>query len=552
MISDMQFSLVESIQNFLGPRLASSASYDAPSRPKLALTVLSGCAFLCLTAYCALGALPVTIGGAKLIANQIDNTYPESTNIYSSVEAVRTGHLYASPSQPPYVSQPYGPLYYVINATIAEVSHLDFDLVRTRSRLLTYSCFLSSAVIIFLICRRLRFSAASSVLAALLFLGQPSFLLWNVTVRPDMLFLMMMLLSLLWAVKGDALGEAGYVFSGALAGLAFLIKPPGIAAPMAVLAILLYRRKLRTAAVFALSAGLPVVIVWGALLWGRGHFFEQVTAVGQCVWSIKEGAIFALDTLSNMTMAVPIVIGALGLAQAIRAADRASQMIAAFAVATWLVGFSGLPQLGSDVNYFLPGLAGCALLLPFAIQMIRPLHSKAYLAAIVLVLLWMTSQEVDRVRWVFSGASQPAERSYLPLEPFKILSDRPIFAVHGRDPDLLDPFTSHNLELAGHWDASPSIENVRHGAYDLIVLAGSGNWHVISNYRGVAYFNPVFVQAMNENYRVLCSTMTSAVLEPRGREVPITPAALGPALGQPCGIGLHGRVPDLIFPPNVR
>jgi hypothetical protein len=172
--------------------------------------------------------------------------------------------------------------------------------------------------------------------------------------------------------------------------------------------------------------------------------------------------------------------------------------------------------------------------------------------AIILVLLYAIPQEVDRARWVLSAAYQPAERSYLPLEPFKILSDRPVFTVHGRDPDLLDPSTSHNMELAGHWDPSPSIENVRHGAYDLIILIGTGNWHVISNYRGVAYFDPVIVQAMNENYRVLCSTMIAAVLEPRGREVPISPAALGPVLGQPCGTGLHGRVPDLVVPPNAR
>ena len=227
---------------------------EGGSRSTLALSVLSGGAFLSLAIYCVLSSVAITAAGAKLLPNQTDNTYPESANIYAAIDAARTGHLYAVPSQPPYILQPFGPLYYAINATIARASHLNFELVRARIRLLTYDCFILSAAIIFLICRKLQFSVVSSILAGLLFLGQPFFITWNDTVRPDMLFLMVMLLSLLCAVAGDSFGGAGYVLSGVLAGMAFLIKQPGIAVPLAVLMILLYRRKLRTAVVFALSA----------------------------------------------------------------------------------------------------------------------------------------------------------------------------------------------------------------------------------------------------------------------------------------------------------
>ena len=114
-----------------------------------------------------------------------------------------------------------------------------------------------------------------------MFLGQPFFLYWNVTVRPDMLFLAVMLASLLWAVEGDSLGGAGYVLSGILAGLAFLIKQPGIAAPIAVLTILLCGKKFKSAALYAAGAGLPVVLVLGILLLRSGPFAEQFTSVGQ-------------------------------------------------------------------------------------------------------------------------------------------------------------------------------------------------------------------------------------------------------------------------------
>jgi hypothetical protein len=254
-----------------------------------------------------------------------------------------------------------------------------------------------------------------------------------------------------------------------------------------------------------------------------------------------------------MMLLVPIGIGAIGFVEAIRVATPASQMIAAFAVTNWVVGFLGLPQLGADTNYFLGGLTGCALLLPFAVQMVRKnLHSKVYFALIISALLWVTTQEVVIVGRVFSRALQPLQRSYLSLEPFKILSDRPIYTAHGRDPDLLDAFTTHELELAGYWDPSLIVANIRRGDYDLIILADNANWHVVSNFRGVAFFSPALVKAMNENYRVLCSTATSAVLQPLAREVAIAPAELTPALGNPCDLNLHDHSPNLRVPPNAR
>lgn len=549
----MQFEFAESVQ-IVNRKLFGPDTKTGSRRRDLALTSLFSLAFLCLVVYCGSGAVMMTIGSAKLIPNQVENTYPESVNIYAAIGAARTGRLYSSPSQPPYILQPFGPLYYLINATIARASHLDFDSVRTRTRLLSYGCFLLSAVIIFLISKRLRFSTIASILAALMLLGQPYFLAWNATVRPDMLFLMVMLSGLLWAVEGDALGGAGYVVAGILGGLAFLIKQPGIAGPLAIFAVLAYRRKYRCAAVYALGAMLPVALMFVMLLWRREPFFEQFFLVGKGLWSLADGARFAFDKLWDFKMVVPIFIGAIGISQAIRG-DTASWLIAAFAIANWAVGLSGLPQLGSNVNYFLPGLACCALLLPFAVQMVRQLlRWKAVAAAtaalIIVVLLRTTFQVEDEVGWLMSAHWSEAEKPYAALAPFKILSDRTIFTVHGRDPDLLDPYSARELELAGHWDSSPVITNVIRGDYDLIILAGSGHWPVIGDFRGIAYFSPALVKAINDNYRVLCSTMTSAVLSPRARDVEVAPTALGVALGQACGSGMRGHSPNLTIPPG--
>jgi hypothetical protein len=51
---------------------------------------------------------------------------------------------------------------------------------------------------------------------------------------------------------------------------------------------------------------------------------------------------------------------------------------------------------------------------------------------------------------------------------------------------------------------------------------------------------------------VLCSTPSSAVLQPRTREVEISPAVLDSVLGEACDMELQGTAPGLIVSPAAR
>jgi hypothetical protein len=299
---------------------------------------------------------------------------------------------------------------------------------------------------------------------------------------------------------------------------------------------------------------LPVALMLGVLLWKRGAFLEQFSSVKQALWSPLEGTCFALYKLFRITMLVPILVAVIGFARAIRGSTSA-QMIAAFTAVNWIVGFSGLLQVGSDVNYFLPGLAGCALLLPFAITAIRDtVRLRATFEFIIFFLVLAISVQLIYSCMVLSAHLRRPNKAYEALRPFKILSDLPVLTLHGRDPDLLDPFTSHNLELAEHWNSAPIIENVQRSDYDLVILASMRDWHVVNNFRGVSFFSPELVKAINGNYIVLCTTPNSAVLRPKAREVKIAPSVLELALGQerPCGPDLYGLSPSLTIPPGVR
>ncbi len=77
-------------------------------------------------------------------------------------------------------------MFYVFTASVARLSHLDIDLTVRHIREVTYECYIASAVMVFLICRKLRCPLSLAAAAAIMMLAQPDFLGWNVTVRPNL------------------------------------------------------------------------------------------------------------------------------------------------------------------------------------------------------------------------------------------------------------------------------------------------------------------------------------------------------------------------------
>jgi hypothetical protein len=499
-------------------------------------------------AYCLVGAAIVIVKSADLIHNRWENTYPESAHVYVALQAARTGHLYSSFSQPPYVLQSYGPLYYAINMWIAKASHLDFDRALLFAREVSFGCYLLSALMVCLICQSLGLGAANAALAGLMLLGQPAFFAWNVTARSDMLFLVAMLASLYLALcdRGSA---KSLIASGVLGGAALLIKQPGLAVVVAVGGVLLLRKRWKESCYFAAGVALPVLLMLGVLLWRREPFWEQYMTVGKGFWELAEGALFGARFLRKITVVTPLIIGGVGAASAIGAGE-GPQMVVAFTVLNWCIGLVGMPQIGSNVNYFLPGLAGCALLLPYAIGWARGnVRRASAFVAIGLGLLW-TTYAAARAPTIYGPVQQGG--SYTALQALRVFSDNPIFSVHGRDPEFLDAFAIHSLELAGRWDPSPVVQKIEREDYDLILLSCMGTSHEVCYFRGVAYFGAPIVAAINNNYEEMCETRSSRVLKPRVRQIAATPAMLAPALGQSCGTELQGSSPDLVIPHGVQ
>jgi hypothetical protein len=514
--------------------------------------------FATLVAYCAIGAAVIAISSGRMLTNRWDNTFPEGPHVYAAMRTVRTGRLYSPSTESPYIVQSYGPLFYTINAAIAWASHLDVWLLVFRARLFCFLCYLFCGVFLFAISRKTGIGFALSLLASLMILGQPDFAFWSVTVRPDAPFLLAMLVSLYFAVCDESNDPRLLAASGFFTGLAFLIKQPGIAAGIAIFGVLAWNKQYRKAATFAVAAAVPVTIAFALLLWREPSFLAQYTSVGKAVWSLRDAFHFLYRRFfadgNALTRIVPFTIGMLGLARAAGGAG-GRRMIAWFAVANWVVELSGLPQLGATMNYFLPGFAGFALLLPEALEFVREkarlatsaarFVSVMLIASVLLLLTTWLGYFTCKITTAFFRA--PGEVSYEPLRPYRIISDRSLVALYGHDPELLDSFAVHSLELKNQWSAAPLLDNISREKYDLILMLRVDYKRVAPNYRGISDFSPATLDAINQKYVVLCSTMSSMILKPRDRDIALAPEYFGQMLDVQCGTGLSNKSPKLLL-----
>jgi hypothetical protein len=75
---------------------------------------------------------------------------------------------------------------------------------------------------------------------------------------------------------------------------------------------------------------------------------------------------------------------------------------------------------------------------------------------------------------------------------------------------------------------------------------------VICNFRGVNFFGPGVISALNQDYSVFCTNQSAIVLTPRARRVDVAPGMLDAALGASCETRYQGHAPDLLVLAGTR
>ena len=347
--------------------------------------------------------------------------------------------------------------------------------------------------------------------------------------RPDVPSLLPMLLALYFALQIEEWGYAACVLSGLAVGVGFLVKQSAGAAGLAIVLVLLSNRRVLRAVIVTISAAVPLALALFLLLSHHEQFLEHFLSAGRSTWSIGGAASWLAEPhLMRPSALMLFAIATAGIARALSSGEKA-QMIASFALVNLAAGFATIPQLGGQTNYFIPGFAGCALLLPYAIQTFQENRKAIELAGIIAVIGFVAAFADC------AGAFHMLPSVYSPktippgyLSSLKIFSEDDYLLVHTRDPELLDPFTTHSLELKGRWSPSGVVKDIESAQFDLAILTGG---RMIRTYRGISDFGPAIVKALNENYDIAYECGEVLVLKPRSREVAVTPQMLSRVLG---------------------
>jgi len=143
------------------------------------------------------------IGAIFIVANAFYYLfYPydmqlDSYVVHNLVRFLKGGSLYKYSCQTPYYFNIYPPFFYYISYFLAKILGIYFfEGLLFLSRMITILSTLTVSLIIFLICKKLKYNCFASLTASLFFLGHPILFVWGFVGRIDMLAVLFSVLSL--------------------------------------------------------------------------------------------------------------------------------------------------------------------------------------------------------------------------------------------------------------------------------------------------------------------------------------------------------------------
>ena len=454
----------------------------------------------------------------QLLSHQGDNTYPESTVVQIGLWAAQSGRLYPSLEQSPFTPAPYAPLLYLSVAGLARLGWWDFlDLLRA-GRLMVLVCFVILVLLAYRWSRRAGMPATVALLSSSFLLSQADFQEWNVSVRGDVVALLLTLLALYTVNRSQTPKVTGAGWAGLCLGLALMFKQSYIAAPIAIGLWLLSYRRFRQFAGLVAGAALPVVATLG-WLWLRGEpVLQQMLMFRSSTMRLSSGlALLKNDFLQYPAQAVLLCLALLGLRVAFAECPVRARLLGLYFLLAWGTGVYTATAPGASVNAFLEGWLVCALLATFGVRNMAEGWSSAsetLRAAVLLLLLCLLGLGLDTWRQqVAVGRPKGWAELAAALKGRELLSDLSYLAIQARNPELLDPSVNHYLELAGNWSPEPVLARLEARKYDFVVLGL--NRGRVQQWRGVTLFSRPILRKIEEHYEVSCLTPRLAVLIPR-------------------------------------
>ncbi len=474
-----------------------------------------------VVAILSIGALTVATGTALGLMSFRDAGYPDSATLLRVSQVVHEHHIYYPGDRPPYFISIYGPLTYVY---FAMPCHLALSLGASPQTFLRLAVLLAVFVCIacvYFIGRKLYGSRGVALLCALFAVSAYPMASWTVQFRPDFLALACSLAAMLWFLATRE--KHVPVLSAIVAGIALLFKQTFIAAPVAIVGWLLYRRRYRDAILWAAIAVLTAIA-------GNAIAYLHDPYMAQTVADLRHPVLEFRGALSIVWLAVrqPVVpFMCIGALFAWRERERAPErlLLLFYTVSAWAVAVLTIPQAGGNINYFFEPLMVSGVLAALGlIELQRHSVRNPLLACLaVCVLLWPGLRPAFKgIHYDYDEAKRiPARKAqwqkFVEAASGRLLlSTHPDVTILSRHPEIPDGFLNDVLEKSGRWRPGPVLDEMNAGTYDMIVITkGQADDPEQVKHRNLHQWDSDMWAALKQHYTKTCTFDVFEVWSPK-------------------------------------
>jgi len=448
----------------------------------------------------------------KAISAIADTTHPESTIVQTAQWMTQSGHIYPALTAPPYTPAPYGPLFYLGLAGASRVTNDALEL-RMLLRTIAFASYLLTGFVAYSLARRLGTSQSAGILGGVMAVAAPFVAYWNVSARPDFPALLLSLLAIWIVVRHEELAYTDIFVVAIFCACAVLIKQSFIAAPLAIVLLLIQRRRLWQLLMFFVTGLLSALLVIEYLLHRGEPVLASMLVIGHSPLVIKPGlAVFYSGFPAGL--GAPLLVGACAGAALAANSDRWQvRLLCYYFFFVAAITLLTLLQVGSDSNYMFELWTVASILAALAIPQGEAIWSRLGGPLKVGIALATSFLALQSLHAISHPETRLTNYNYDKLHDLHILSTDPSLTVRGKNPELLDSFLITVLQQKGVWSPSGVLDEIHKQQFDVVFLQGS--LHNVVQHHGQPFLGPSIVQSIADAYQPVCRTSTMLVMIPR-------------------------------------
>jgi hypothetical protein len=444
-----------------------------------------------------------------------DVGYPDSASLLRMSDYSRDGTIYPDPDQPPYLVSLYGPLFYILLSLPSRLANHNIETARMLVRITVAGFWVAGLFLVFLIVYRISGSLKKGAFAMLLACAPHVIAHWTTQVRGDFLGIAFSLLSIYFVLAAP--NYRNLAAGGVCSVLALLCKQTFVAAPVAVLVYLLWRRRFAYALTWCAVVGLGTSLGYGILMWREPYAWRELTALSHALYDVPGGIRLGAQGLWNGAT----LFALLGTLAAWRKSWGTELLLLLYCLLTWFVALTSIFQAGGSTNYFLEPLTASAVLAASTLHNVEKAAVNASrviltLGAVGLLCFFFPLLQADlnlledsRFRIVNYAAFRNDWKSFIESVAGRpLLSSYPDVTIYSKTPQVPDTLLNTVLAQRGVWSWNPVLVGLNRHDYELLAmypyfLRGSGQ------YRGIRYWNSAVFEAILRNYELagLCAGM---------------------------------------------